>query len=88
MSWWWLWHRENIVEELKKVLQRWLALSYYLYCLRLATLYYFSTSPTINCQFTQITGLSQRDGTKQVHKNNHMALVPFASFGYNMGEFA
>ena len=32
---------------IEKVLRRWLALPYYLYCLRLAALYYFSTSPTI-----------------------------------------
>ena len=32
---------------IEKVLRRWLALPYYLYCLRLAALYYFFTSPTI-----------------------------------------
>ncbi|WP_158008700.1 hypothetical protein, partial [Rappaport israeli] len=33
---------------IEKVLRRWLALPYYLYCLRLAALYYFFTSPTIS----------------------------------------
>nr|WP_198923750.1 hypothetical protein [Rappaport israeli] len=33
---------------IEKVLRRWLALPYYLYCLRLAALYYFFTSPTID----------------------------------------
>ena len=37
----------NYSRRIEKVLRRWLALPYYLYCLRLAALYYFFTSPTI-----------------------------------------
>ncbi|WP_072280971.1 hypothetical protein [Rappaport israeli] len=38
----------NYSRRIEKVLRRWLALPYYLYCLRLAVLYYFFTSPTIS----------------------------------------
>ena len=37
----------NYSRRIEKVLRRWLVLPYYLYCLRLAALYYFFTSPTI-----------------------------------------